>query len=149
MDASEVSVATDPSLGLFVFPNATGWRMTEFRMWAAARPQHEIDAVKDWTLKLAKTRGGKKRGGGLFQGVTIKAASKSVAAKSGDGQGTSKVQNPGLGLAPPKKLSALGGPAPSGRRRRKKHVKDNKHVFFSFCFPLSLRSFSSFFVVFS
>ena len=129
--AANITDATDPSLGLFVFPNATGWRLTEFRMWAAARPQHEVDAGKEWTLKLAKkTRGGKKRGGGLFKGVTIKAAVKPSATTTVSGgrsgrSGPLEVNSPEPGVSAPPELAkiSLGGPAAplgGGRRRRRK-----------------------------
>ena len=118
-----LSDAADHSLGLFVFPNAIGWRLTELRVWAASRPQHEVDAGKEWTLKLAKkSRSGKKRGAALFKGVTIKAATKSSTLSKDNPSGL-KIGAPSISMPsqPDSKLS-IGGPGSNhtGRRRRRK-----------------------------
>ena len=118
--------------GLFIMPNVELFRVTEIRLWAQARPQHDIDATKDWTLKMAKkTRGGKKRGAGLFKGVKIKAL---VTNDPKTNMLTSSVtKNASVmitktSLSAPKKIQGLGGPPPSGGRRRKKEKDTSKDV---------------------
>jgi|TARA_B110000208_G_C11536986_1_gene346500 hypothetical protein len=114
-------------------------------VWAQARPQHDIDATKDWTLKIAKkTRAGKKRGAGLFKGVKIKElgggskkeifgprSNTAVVTTSTTSMGETKVSSSSTLVPPTKagpKIPGIGGPPPSGnsRRRNKKDKEKEK-----------------------
>ena len=110
------------------------FRATEIRCWALAKPQHDIDALKDWTLKMAKkSRGGKKRGGGFV--IKIKALDNTTTSGGGGGGGGGGGETKGAGkemLNVPSK--EIAGDASSttikginssagGRRRRKKKIK--------------------------
>ena len=98
------------------------------------RPQYDIDALKDWTLKMAKrTRGGKKRGAGMFKGVKIKALSNTegnsakFALALGGGASNSVKVDSAPPMAPPMALS-MALPKVTGGRRKRKGKKDEEDV---------------------
>ena len=129
-DAGEKENLRD-DCGLFVVPNVELLQVTEIRVWALARPQHDIDATKDWTLKMAKkARGGKKRGASIFKGVKIKKLSSVVARQDAAAGGTKDftMSPSSLSLAAPVVVPrGIGGPPPSGGGRRR-NIKKTDNI---------------------
>ena len=103
------------------------FRATEIRCWALAKPQHDIDALKDWTLKMAKkSRGGKKRGGGFV--IKIKALDNTSTSGGGGetkGAGKEMLNVPSKEIAGDASSTTIKGinSSAGGRRRRKKKIK--------------------------
>ncbi len=121
--ASETQNQRD-SCALYLLPNApAGFQATEVRVWAMSRAQHDLDAQKDWTLKLAKKKRGGGGGGGLFKGIKIKSAGSAPKAGAVGGGGISLaapgLAGPGGGIGGP----PLPGNGTSRRKRKKKKEK--------------------------